>query len=549
MTSDLGATRGAALFSLLTSFAFASDDNANAQVEPAGDLEPNSVLNNSRPPRPPLADVASIPTDLERNAELYALAADADAALLESWFDELGAMPTQPHTDDVFRVLYVRYVSLDPPGAVSHALHNHVKPFVLAAVFRAWAHRDLNAAVTAAVELPKGARSAAAWAILQLDLPDEDRSEIAERLGVEPAIAEVQATQPSVHMPEYHAALDHLAAIADTDEQWNMLTRIATTWAATDARGALAQIAAWNGSANLERGLRREIMESWADADPRGATDWVLVNAPDSSGQLAYLAYRALALVDPDDAVALVDAIPAGPTRRQAAGAVFSALLDHDLDRAVGAFDALHPERRHQVIAAGDMVRALLYDRSEQTVDWMLGLEPDLRGEVILWTDSWIYRHDPAMLKSLVDSIPDESVRIASVRRSVIWGWETARDPDEALRWAASLGSEEEHAPLVASVFGAWSDRDPAAAQKALLRYKPGPARDRAFQVLIGASLKAFDGDTADGYFDAIDAPDARREAAQELLRYYTETDPDARKAARYRDTALGTIGARTSDP
>lgn len=522
MTSGLGTTRGAALISLFASFAFADDDTTA------------------------LKDAALIAADVKRNAELYALAEDADAALLESWLDELGEMSPQPHTDDVFRVLYLRYVSLDPPVAVSHALRNRVKPFVLAAAFRAWAHRDLTAAVTKAVELPKGARATAAWAILQLDLPDEDRDEIAEHLRVEPVIGKVRATQPTSYAFEYDdSAFERLAAIADGREGWNMVIRVAEEWAATDAPGALQRIAAWDGDANLKRGLRREVMQSWANADARAATDWVLANAPDSpSPQLVSSAFRALTLVDPDDAVALVEAVPEGLTRRQAAAAVFTALLDHDLDRAVEAFDILHPEQKHQGTAAGDMVRTLLHDRPEQTVDWMLGLDPDVRGEAIGWTSTWIHRHDPAMLKSLVDSIPDESARIASVRHSVVWGWETARDPDEALRWAASLGSEEAHAPLVATVFGAWSKRDPAAARRALLRYKRGPARDRAFLVLIGASLEAFDGDSAGDHFDAIDAPDARREAAQELLRYYTETDPDERKAARYRDTAAGKTGA-----
>ena len=538
-----GTRCGVVSISLLTSFSLASDDDAATPVELGDDIEPTTVVNDRRPPRRSIADATSIPADFQRNAELYALAAAADAALLESWFDELRAMPQQPHTDDVYRVLYVRYVSLDPPAAVAHALRNRVKPFVLAAVFRAWAHRDLTSAVTTAVELPKGARSAAAWAILQLDLPDEDRSEIAERLGVEPAIAEVQAERPPT---EYDpTALERLAAIADAGERWDMLTRIAAAWAATDARGALERIAAWDGDAKLRRNLRNQVIESWANADPRAATDWVLANPPDSPDrQLASVAFRALALVDPDDAVALVDAIPAGPTRRQAAGAVFASLLDYDLDRAAEAFDTLHSDPKDQGAAAGDMVRALLHHRPEQTVDWMLGLDPDLRGQAIGWTNTAIHRHDPAMLRSLVDSIPDESTRIASVRHSVIWGWETARDPGEALRWAASLGSEEAHAPLVAAVFDAWSDRDPAAAGRALQQYKRGPARDRAFLVLIGASLKAFDGDTADRHFDAIDAPDARREAAQELLRYYTQTDPDERKAARYRDTAAGKTGA-----
>ena len=138
-----------------------------------------------------LVAIAGIENGFDRNGALYAVIADADRERIERWLAELGALPETPYRDDISRVLYVRFASLDPAEAVDHALQTRASPAGVSAVFRAWAHVDLEAAVVRAVELPTGVRPDAVRALLQLDLPVQELESIAERLATRTAVVEI----------------------------------------------------------------------------------------------------------------------------------------------------------------------------------------------------------------------------------------------------------------------------------------------------------------------------------------------------------------------
>ena len=89
-----------------------------------------------------------------------------------------------------------------------------------------------------------------------------------------------------------------------------------------------------------------------------------------------------------------------------------------------------------------------------------------------------------------------------------------------------------------ADVFHGWFGHDAQGASAALRRYPRGPARDDALDRLVGANLSAFDPQAAERLFDAIESPDKRRGAASRLHRYYTQVDPNERRAAAFRDLA-----------
>ena len=100
-----------------------------------------------------LAEIIAIPNRFDRDAALYRFVADADRQRIEALLAALAAEPGAPPKDDVARVLYVRFVSIEPGPAVAHALRNYPKPQILETVFRAWAHVDLEAAVARASDL------------------------------------------------------------------------------------------------------------------------------------------------------------------------------------------------------------------------------------------------------------------------------------------------------------------------------------------------------------------------------------------------------------
>ena len=489
-----------------------------------------------------LADIASIANAFERNAALYELVAGADRRLVEELLAEVSALPAARHRDDIARVLYIRFAALDPPVATAHALRSLAKPYVLTAVFRAWAHEDLDAAVARAASLPAGAKPDAARAILQLDLAAAGREAIAARLGTRLAVAEVKETVEETDAPKvaepYDQALARIAAITHVPTRRGEMIDVASAWAATDPAGAMHGVFNSNVDPGLKNRALSLIMHRWASADPHAAVDWVLSRDPAKVADLAFIAYSSLAEADLAAAQAPVASLPAGPSKRQARLSVFVAIVNQgDLDRSLTAFAALDPS--DQVWAVGDLGQQMGRAAPRRAFEWLLGLDKQVRKETLRETLMPIYQRDPGLIRELIQDVVDPEFRIAAARYVA---WESA-DEVATLRWVESLGSEEEYAPVLAEVFRSWMNRSAADATAALLRYPRGLGRDHALRRLVDERLSEFDTGTAERFFQAIDSSEERRLAAQELHRYYTEVDPNERKAMEFEEVAMGDDG------
>lgn len=485
-----------------------------------------------------LVQIAEVANAFERNAALYGFVTDADRGQIEALLAEVGNLPETPQRDDVARVLYIRYASLAPDAAAAHALRHRTGPDVLTAVFRAWAHTDLDSAVARAAELAMWARPDAARAILQLDLPANDREIIAERLNVGLSIAEIAAApsvQGSAPGETYDAVLARLGAMTDDEQRRGELASAASAWAAEDPAQALTAVIDWDGVADIKDSLLYWIMVDWAQADPRAAMDWLLARDTAEFLDLVFPAYRQLASLDLAGAEALVEGLAGDAARRQARMAVFTAMLGHgDLDRAVIAFAEL--DREGQTMAVGDLGNHLARAEPERAFHWLLELDEELRSDVFEWTLRGIHQQDPALTKRLIQGVANPALRIEAARNVI--DREAFVDQAEALRWAETLGEEQEYAPVVGDLFGAWLRWNPERATTALMRYPRGAARDLALRRFVGAHLASFDTVGAERFFEAIDSPEERHLAAERLHRYYTETDPNERKAAVFGELA-----------
>ena len=484
-----------------------------------------------------IAQIADVTNPFQRNAALYEFAADSDRGGIEALLAEVAHLPQTPHRDDIARVLYIRYASLDPAAAAAHAWRHRTAPDVLSAVFRAWAHTDLDSAVAHAAELPRSARPDAARAILQLDLPATEREAIAERLDVALSIAEIDEVPgmgPSHPGEDYDSALARIGAIADDETRHAALASATSNWAATDPAQALAAVADWDGVADLKDSLLYRIMNEWAETDPRAAVDWLLAARAGEFLDLVFPAYRHLAKTDLADAEALVEALVGDSERRQARLGVFDAALGQgELDRAVSAFAAL--DREGQAMTAGDLGSHLARRVPERAFEWLLELDEELRRDTFEWTLQAMHQQDAALTQRLIQGIAVSSLRIEAARKvidRVAFG-----DQLGALRWAESLGAEQQYAPVVGDLFGEWLRWDPERATAALMRYPRGIARDLALRRFVSAHLASFDTTGAERFFDAIDSPDERRAAAERLRLYYTDTDPNESKAALFTES------------
>ena len=485
-----------------------------------------------------LLEIAAGANSFDRNRALYEFIADVDQGRLERLLAEVAGMSASPRRDDISRVLYVRYASMDPAAAADHASRARASPDVVSAVFRAWAHVDLDAAVARAAELPTSVRADAARALLQLDLPTQQREAIAEHLATRPAIAEISKPEAPPPDEAYDEALSRIGAMPDEGLRWKEARAVASAWAAADPAGALAAIIAWQSDADVKDSMLHHIMDEWSSADPRTAMDWLLASDSDPLPNMVFPAFLNLAKSNLADAEALVATIPSETARRHARMGVFLVIQDQgNLDRTLAAFEDL--DARDQPMAISGLAERLARESPERAFEWFIGLDEDRKSPVVAdgiryWTLSALHRHQPARTKELIRGVADPRSRIEAARAVARLGNVGAED----LRWAESLGTEVEYAPVVGDVFLEWFGHDAQGASATLGRYPRGAARDDALDRLVGANLSAFDPQAAERLFDAIESPDKRRGAASRLHRYYTQVDPNERKAAVFRDLA-----------
>jgi len=474
-----------------------------------------------------LARVTAIPNRFERKAALYRFVADADRQRIEALLTTVAAMPQDPRRDDAAGVLYIRFVSLQPSAAVAHALGNYARPQVLQAVFRAWAHVDLEAAVARAANLSTVMRQDAARVILDLDLTPSERASIAERLAMRPNFVEVEQAVPPPAAEPHDLALARIAAIDDVAARHREIVSVAAAWAAEDAVGALAAILEWSGDKDLKGLWLSRVMDAWSEADPRAAVDWLLTREPADVAELTGPAFGALAMVDLAEAQALVAALPEGTARFEAQLSVFAVVLDeHHLDRAVTAFGEL--DSRTQQRVALRLGNRLAGENPEAALAWAMALDEPVRANTLSFLVGSIQKIDARLAKQLVEGIDNTATRIHAAEGLFHQGLHQEAEPSEMLRWVATLGTEAETASLVARVFVVWSARDGPAATTAVMAYPPGAARDRLLLAMMSYRMRIFDTEAAETLLDAIDSPTEKSAAAARLRAFRADEDQDA---------------------
>ena len=110
---------------------------------------------------------------------------------------------------------------------------------------------------------------------------------------------------------------------------------------------------------------------------------------------------------------------------------------------------------------------------------------------------------------------------------------EVERDPLAAWRWAVSLPAVSEWS-VASAVFDKWYRVDAQAALDALSEVRGG-VRDRVLEEAVAARV-TFDTDQAETLFAAMDSLSSRARVAPALVRYFTETNPNPKKAEKYRE-------------
>lgn len=497
-------------------------------VRPERDAEHTDTAASPAPRT--LADIASEARDFHRNNALYDLLAGADAARVQALLAEAPSLPAALHRYDISRVLYLRFVSLDPVSAANHVLENPAKPSWVNAVFRAWAHADFNAAVAHAATLGPLARQAAAEAILELDVPYAQREAAAALMRASAALANSVLWEGRLFEGRDPAEAWRLAdAIPKSNwkERRRLLREAAEAWARTDPFVAMAAIEALDPITGEK--TRSHALRAWAEMDPHAAVDWVLAREPHKRPQeLVAAAMESLAAEDADAALTTLSTMPE-PARGHALSAVLSTLVSVDAGKSIALYQSLAAHEKAQV-SMRNLALPLGRAAPDQALSWALGLPDDVRGTALPLVAWGAYDADRERLLRKIGAMenPDAQHGVANQ----IVGSEVERDPLAAWRWATSL------APIsggsaASTVFRQWHDRDPEAALAALTDTPAGEMRDRVLEEAVFSRV-TWHPAQAEALFARIDSAAAKARAARPLVDYYTNVNPNAEKAEQY---------------
>ena len=469
-----------------------------------------------------LADIAAIPGGFARERAMYRLLATTDRGSIERLLDRIGDLP--PDGRDVARVAYLRFAALDPEAAVVRALASDVEPSVVASVFRSWAHRDLDAAVTRAARLPEKARMPVARAILELDLPPARLLDVATHLDATELLIEFETR---ANRGDVEKIWDRAISNGEDPLRDVRLRLIAEIWSADDPAAAFAATERLPAGA-LRDELRTVIVEEWSWVDPGAAAAWFTTSGQEDLG-LVESAVAALAERDVERAWSLTELLPARARSRMRSAALHAALIE-DFDGARAFFDTLEGEDMEDLAA---LVLAGYGDRPREALEWAMSRDEASGIRLALArndvpTDSaapnlflWVYvfgARTPTLAKNVIEDMADSTARDWAVGAYLHLGplfgpvsW-PGRDTRADVLWAESVATEEFllHLEIVKALLRLDSDN----AVEAMLRRDPGPARDEALRVALGWSDGTSD---AERLLASISSADAQRRAARQL--------------------------------
>lgn len=474
---------------------------------------------------PGLAAIAAMPDDFERNAALYALARDADRAAIEGLLAETHALAPSPQRNDIARVLYIRFASIDPVAAADHVLGRFYQPSWIATVFRVWAHADFDAAVERAASLEPRQRRPVAASLLEMDLAPWQRQHVAERLGARGLLAELLAREEMAFgTPEQTWA--RALASPPGDERAQLLEMAALAWAASDPEAALR--AALEAEDDDSRYLASQLLRRWARRDRDGALAWLsrLERTP-RTDFLPSTVVGSIAAEDIDAALRALEDVPPW-ARQNAQYGLLSQWMDADLPAALEWFGSLPlADQKHH----GWSVARRYTERDPRgAFEWGLASDPRIRRDRLMQVIGSIA--DSAQAERLFRGIEDPELR-AELAFSLHYN-HAPQDPQAALRWAETF-DEAIRDRLRSGILRQWAEADPDGAALEVNRQRTPSLRDETAADLISGLLAGFHVDAAERMFESIDTPRVRCSAAQTLSFYFTYTDAVPAKAALYR--------------
>ena len=490
----------------------------------------------------PLAEIAALDDDFERNSALYALVANAGVADIEGILADVETLPPTPHRYDVARVLYIRFAGIDPAAAVDHVVAANYHSSWVAAVFRVWAHRDLDAAADRAATLSGDAKTIATGAILELDLPAWQRETLADHLvdstmwETIAALGEISARE-AARGGQQDFVSEAEAALLTTDapaREWRV-AQLFRRWVGVDPAAALAWVEDVTNRSSAQT-TQEAFTAALVEEDPQMALDLLartegIWNHPNTLNILM----SGLVKIGLEDAIRSLDIVPQR-VQMSARSALLTAVRYHhagEFESVLSWYGTLErPTRAH---LASSLAWAFAGHDPEGALTWALDLEGDeAKRRAVSNVMYHLGSQDRAAGNPLLAQINDPEVR--TVAMETFADSYSRADPQGGWRWARSSNLEKPH--LLGRIFSRWVSRSPDDATRELLAL-PADLRDQTAAEISSYTIERLGPERAAQILDALESRDARRQVADGLVRYYTETYSDEDRAKFYRSIAL----------
>ena len=460
--------------------------------------------------------------------------------------------------------------SLIPTLPPTHVVAANYHSSWVAAVFRAWAHADVDAAVERAATLENDAKSIAADAILELDLPPWRLEEIATQLDGKRVLAAIH-TRKALKGDELDFASAWESALRAFDiaqkpeaaEQFGRwvaafehLGPLARRWAEHDPAAAMAGVA--DAGMPHNEVMAQIVLRIWAADDPSAAVAWL-------AGQQAPFKQVFVAI----DKVAGLRLIERGQTHDGLARALMQGLLERGVGEAIRAIDTipgrLQGEARLGLVSAlrdrvatdsdyqilidwygtleapsdrlvGNLSRAYAAHDPKQALAWAQTLDGRAQTAAFNAAATQLAQSDPALAKRLVAEIESPGLRSEAAQRIVYS--QAFKNPRAILEWARSFPVANDRAQLERQAITIWASVSPRDATREVLAMRDAGSRDATAARIAGDVARNGHADLAEDLFNAAASQSARSQIASVLVRHYTEAEPDAAKADFYRATA-----------
>ena len=537
-------------------------EGANPAPMPRETHEPRIETSTAVPAhRRSLVEIGLNPHDFQRNTALLALLADTGSGDVEALLAEAEALDPSPHRYDVVRVIYTRFAEIDPEAAADHVVAANYHSSWVAAVFRAWAHTDLDAAVDRAATLEDDAKAIAAATILELDLSLRQREDIASQLDSEMALAAINTRSALVGADQdFAAAWQSVLRGVDTSREprsasdmagmlstFSQVGVFAQRWADHDPAAAMAAIDSL-GNQVTETMARSAVFEVWAKDDPTGAIAW-LSEAEHVRNRDSLVRDLMCELVQDGlgEAIVSLDTLPDNLQEAARVGLVRAlqrgASGDLDFQIVLDWYDTLESPSDG---LGRELAQAYAARNPEQALAWAQTLNGRAQRDAVGRAVSQLARSDPALTKRLIAEIESPLLRQRAAERFVATA--ARNDPEETLRWARSFPDEDGRGQLVQRTLATWSRESPREATLELLAMRDAELRDQVAPIIAWTIADRGHADLAEELFEAVESEDARRSVAGSLLQYYTQVDPDEDKAEFYRGIAPERMRRRRND-